>query len=207
VQVISHTILPTGAFTIEAAARTLRGMVHERPHYVTRWRNFRTVAGLHKHGAKVDAARRLERTPGQISHFGSDRPTKNIGDDLAAAIEEAWGLPRFWLDQEHEETGNERPATTGHQSQPQPLDPAMLAQAEDWVRFEEAMELGAKVTFGFHPMRHAQRLIAIYETIKSDGGSLSPAHAAELTDQVRNQQGENGNGRSPAGRGVTAGSE
>lgn len=205
-QAISTEILPLGSFTLEAAARTLRGMVHERPIYVTRWRNFRAVAGLHRHGAKVEAANRLKRTPGQISHFGSDRPTKNIGDDLAAAIEKEWGLPEFWLDQDHEETANERPAATGQVSQPQPLDPAMLAQAEDWVRFEETEELGAnKVRFGFHPMRHAERLIAIYEMIKSDGGSLSSAHAREIW--ARYQQGENGDGRPSAGRGSTAGSE
>lgn len=102
---------------------------HKRPVHVTRWRNFRQLIGSDP-GAITDAANRLEKKQGQVSHFGGKNPTKPIGDQIAAEIEEAWHLPPGWLDLNHSDEG--QPTNLGkteQQSQPVQLDPKTLAQA------------------------------------------------------------------------------
>ena len=61
-----------------------------------RYRNFRLLAG-HR-GGITEAAAKLGKTQGQISHFGGTNPIKNIGNDIAREIEVAWEKPRGWMD-------------------------------------------------------------------------------------------------------------
>jgi hypothetical protein len=140
----------------------------------------------------VDAANRLGKTPGQVSHFGGERPIKNIGDKIAAAIEKEWGKFPGWLDQPHhnsgEETANERPHEAGDMSQSGQLDAQILTEAEKWVRFEE----GAGAVY--QGVRRAQRLMALYRLVEADGGSLTPEHCEDIINAARQRQGETGNG-------------
>ena len=166
--------------------------VHRHPLHKTRWQNFRNLIGP-AHGAIVDAANRLGKTPGQVSHFGGERPIKNIGDKIAASIEKAWAKSPGWLDQPHhssgEETVNERPSEPGDMSQSGQLDAQILTEAEKWVRFEE----GAGAVF--QGVRRAQRLMTLYQLVEADGGSLTPEHCEDIINAARQRQGETAHGR------------
>ena|SRR5690348_6840151 len=59
------------------------------------------------------------------------------------------------------------------------LDPAMLAEAEKWVMFEEG------AGYKFSPNARAERLIQLYRMVVEDGGSLSPDHADIVIQQSR----------------------
>lgn len=180
-----------GTFTYTVQVPTLRGMnqsAHTRPIHAIRWQNFRLL--LEDRGLTITAAsQQLDKAQGQVSHFGGQRPTKPIGDQIAGEIEERFNLPAGWMDQDRREgTANERPVTTGQASQNPQLDLGMLALAEQWVRFEETAELGAKaVGIGFLPMRRAERLIALYNDIKADGGHLAPERAEAIIKAARDR--------------------
>jgi hypothetical protein len=187
VQVPVANVLPQGIFTLPVAASTLCGMtkprpIHERPVYRLRWQNFRALIGSDR-GAITDAAYRLQKSQGQVSHFGGERPIKNIGDDIADEIEKAWGKGHGWLDQSHNSSGegtvNEHAQGVGDVSQSAELDALMMAEAEKWVRFEE----GAGAVF--QPVRRAQRLIDLYRMVGADGGSLTPEHAEDIINAAR----------------------
>ena len=167
------TKLPSGTFTSPVIQPTVRAM-HERPIYVIRWRNFRDLIGPKK-GAITSAAERLGKTQGQVSHFGGKTPIKNIGDDIAAEIELAWGKPLGWLDQvPRDGTVNERSDQVRPASQIHDLDAANLARALYWLDAEERA-LGL-----LQPLRRAERLMALYELVEAGGGDLSPAATDEL---------------------------
>lgn len=174
--------LPVRTFTLPEVTRTLCGMkkAHERPIYRTRWQNFRALIGSEK-GAITEAARRLGKLQGQVSHFGGKRPIKNIGDELAEQIEAAWNLSPGFLDlsDSGEGTSNKRLSDSGTASHIRVEDFGMLAEAEKWVRFEE------KGVGKLQPMRRTQRLMALFQEIQADGGALSPEHAAEIINGVR----------------------
>lgn len=61
-----------------------------------RWRNFRLLAG--HPGGISEAAVKLGKSQGQVSHFGGEVPIKNIGPKIAREIEVAYGKDRGWLD-------------------------------------------------------------------------------------------------------------
>lgn len=151
--------------------------VHTRPIYTARWLAFRDL--LRSRRLTITAAAELlGKQQGQVSHFGGKKPTKIIGDQIASEIEDAFQLPAGYLDERQAIVkmleGDARLA-----SQNQTLTPAILAEAEKWVRFEEGR-------FGlFPPMRRAERLIELYELVAADGGSLSPEHAQELIETAR----------------------
>lgn len=168
--------------------------MHERPVYVTRWRNFRDLIGS-RNGALTEAANRLGKSQGQVSHFGGKSPIKNIGDDIATEIEQAWGKPIGWLDQnwrdEPVKNGGD-PLRTG--SQFESFEAAILARALFWLDFEQ------RATGPSQPMIRAARLIELYRMVLEGGGELSPAHADSLIDAARQSQGE-GNVREAPKRG------
>lgn len=178
--------LPDRTFTHPDGSVTLPGMNV----YDIRWRNFRALIGGGRHGAITDAAKRLQKSQGQVSHFGGAKPIKNIGHILAREIEAAWGHPEGWLDREHftEDAPNHPESITsgGLQlpSQPVTLAPETLAEAEKWVRFEEA-SAGKELP----PIPRAERIIALCALILADGGmALAPLHAQELIDAARARQ-------------------
>lgn len=116
--------IPECTFTFPVAQRNVRAMNV----YEIRWQNFRALIGS-DHGAITDAAKRMGKTQGQVSHFGGARPIKNIGHKLAREIEKVWRQPEGWLDAEHSSAvtmtnGQLLPAS--HSAIP---DPATLAEA------------------------------------------------------------------------------
>jgi hypothetical protein len=169
--------------------------------YRIRWLNFRLLAG-HRGGVS-EAARKLGKSQGQVSHFGGERPIKNIGHEIAREIEAAYGKSHGWLDQMHEPYGaGDEPVKNGSEimgqrSQSVILDAAMLARAESWVRFEE--KAGSK----YPSVRRAERLIELYSAIAENGGNLSPEQAEAVIDEARHrmQQGATKRGRSKASDG------
>jgi hypothetical protein len=52
-------------------------------------------------GSKAKFAARIGRSPGQINQTIGPSPRKNIGKSLAREIENAFGMPAGWLDQDH----------------------------------------------------------------------------------------------------------
>lgn len=62
----------------------------------TRRENLRLLAQAV--GGITSLANRLNKSQGQISHLIGLNPTKNIGDKLAAEIEQAFNKPPGWLD-------------------------------------------------------------------------------------------------------------
>lgn len=182
--------LPGRSFTSPVSESTVRAM-HERPIYVIRWRNFRELIG-NKSGAITAAAERLGKSQGQVSHFGGKSPIKNIGDDIAAEIEQAWGKPLGWLD---------RPAGDGTVNEPSnlmragshihALDAANLSRALYWLDAEE------RARGLFQPLRRAERLMALYELVVAGGGDLSPTATDELIASLSGVT----NGGSKAARG------
>ena len=71
-----------------------------------RYQNFRTLIDEKGDDGKAigisGAASRLGKSQSQVSHFGGERPIKNIGPKVARQIEEAFGKPRGWLDASHD---------------------------------------------------------------------------------------------------------
>ena len=196
-QAVCTPILPVGAFTLLGDTPTLCRM----DVYRIRWLNFRRLAG-HRGGVS-EAARKLGKSQGQVSHFGGERPIKNIGHDIAREIEAAYGKSHGWLDQVHEpEAAGDEPVNNGsgdmgQASQSVLLDAAMLARAESWVRFEE------KAGVRFQSVRRAERLIELYSAIAANGGNLTPEQAERLIDEARHrmQQGATKRGRPKANDG------
>jgi hypothetical protein len=144
---------------------------HQRPIHVARWQNFRALL-VSRNITMTAAAERLGKLQGQVSHFGGARPIRAIGDQIAAEIETAFGLPEGSLDSIH-------PAEhLGFLE----INESLLEQAEKWVQFEES-SLGR-----YLPVGRLKRLIELLGQLNADGGQLTPAHAAELVDSVRQQQ-------------------
>ncbi|UQB41770.1 hypothetical protein JX580_08845 [Thiomicrospira microaerophila] len=57
-------------------------------------------------GNKTLFSERIERSPTQVSRILGLNPTRNIGEKLARHIEHCFCLPKFWLDQAHQEPAN-----------------------------------------------------------------------------------------------------
>lgn len=172
---------------------------HIRPIYTIRWQNFRALLKARELTVTA-AAERLGKTQGQASHFGGKRPSKVIGDQIANEIEAEFQLEPGALDwpgMKH--SGTELPVKSpgshseqmGRPSQIQPMDLAIVTQAERWVRFEEdALKRGGnKKPWGddpvSQPVRRLQRLIQLAQLLEARGGQLQPEEAAEIIDAVR----------------------
>lgn len=186
---------PDGTFTLPDAGLTLAAMseaVHTRPIYAVRWEAFRALLKARRMTITA-AADLLGKGQGQVSHFGGKVPTKIIGDQIAAEIEAAFGLPPGYLD-ERQDSVKLGGADPRQASQNETLDPAILAEAEKWMRFVE------KASGELRPVRRAERLIDLYRLVATDGGSLSPEHAQELIEAAR--QGDTKRGRTTAGVGA-----
>jgi len=52
-------------------------------------------------GGITAMANRLDKTQGQISHLIGSNPIKNIGSRIAREVDNAFGLPEGWMDQDH----------------------------------------------------------------------------------------------------------
>lgn len=168
-----------GTFTLSGAGLTLRGMndVHIRPIYAARWEAFRALLKSRRLTITA-AAELLKKAQGQVSHFGGKVPTKVIGDQIATEIEAAFGLPLGYLDERNDSVKDTLPDVE-QASQNPILDPAILAEAEKWMRFIE------QATGELRPVRRAERLITLYHLVAADGGSLAPEHAQDLIDAAR----------------------
>jgi hypothetical protein len=54
-----------------------------------------------KKGAKAAFARKVDTDPAYVSQILSTRTKADVGNELARAIETAYGLPYGWMDHEH----------------------------------------------------------------------------------------------------------
>jgi hypothetical protein len=108
---------------LEVSAASMGGMDISE----IRWKNFRLLAG--HHGGITEAAAKLGKTQGQVSHFGGETPIKNIGAKVAREIEVAFAKPHGWLD---------RPQWPGslavEGSQSMGLDPGKLETSIQFVQ-------------------------------------------------------------------------
>lgn len=171
---------------------------HKRPIHATRWRNFRALLDSHKLSITA-VADKLGKTQGQVSRFGGDPPGKVIGDQIAGEIEDAFGLPPGSLDHMNgEETVNNRSYESGTASQFRNLDDGILAQAEDWVAFEERAR-GAR--FRYPPVRRLRRSIELVQVLLADGGTLTPTHAAAIIEASKDTLGERSDSEQDRGAG------
>lgn len=172
-QAIFSRKLPARTFTHVNREPTLCGMSAYKTVRTIRWENFRQLA--ESAGGLSRAADLLGKSPSQVSHFGGDRPIKPIGDRIARQIEAVFDKPEGWLDVERhrEEVSPEPVAQYGV------MVASTLAEAEKWVRFEEAK--GAT----YQPLRRAERLIELYSVIAKAGGSLPPEQAETIINATR----------------------
>lgn len=191
----------------------MNSATHIRPVYETRWRNFRALLASREMTITA-AAELLEKTQGQVSHFGGSRPSKVIGDQLAGEIEAAFGLGPGDLDwPDLNKSGSEAavksaPGSRAEMrttSQNQTLTPSILTQVEHWLRFEEdALKRKGIKAWGADPVsqavRRAERQLELIQLLQARGGTLRPEESADIIDAVR-QRGED-NGRK-TGRGET----
>jgi hypothetical protein len=187
VQASTQNKLPVRTFTLPEVTPSMHGMTkptpHTRPVHEYRWRNFRAL--LAKRNLTITAAADvLEKTQGQVSHFGGKSPSKVIGDDIATEIEIAFNLPPGSLDYNSSGEGTINESSHGGRtvSHFREEDAGILAEAEKWVRFEE------KALGPSEPVIRAQRLMALFRQIQADGGFLSPDHSEEFIDAVRERK-------------------
>lgn len=76
-------------------------------------RYLNTRAVVAKAGGITALADKLGKSQSQVSAFAGINPHKGIGDKIARQIEEAYDLPRGWLDKAHDE-GNEKLVMLNH---------------------------------------------------------------------------------------------
>lgn len=212
-QVSAHKKLPERSFTYRKGI----GRMPDMTVYETRWRNFRALIGP-DHGAITDAANKLKKSQGQVSHFGGAKPIKNIGHKLARQIEQTYGKPEGWLDREQFSALSERDENASDSlgktitpalaspSQLATLDPHILVEAEKWVQFEE----GPHRKYAYALLPRMERLSAIYAMIQADGGSLSPENSRRLIEAADARflnQGEGNDRGRQATHGTASGKE
>lgn len=163
--------------------------VHIRPVHKTRWGNFRRLLAENNLSVTAAAAR-LEKTQGQVSHFGGKTPSKIIGDDIAGEIEAAFSLPAGALDIPADTTEPFNNANSTLQGNPANgsrsarLDVSILAEAVEVITVDEA-------TNGLYSFtKHAALLMELYDQLLS--GKTKTELVAKLTKQ--RSQGEESNG-------------
>lgn len=71
---------------------------------VQRNRHANLVALVHQCGDQVEFARRIERKKEQVNPLFLGK--KPIGRPLSRHIESAFGKPKFWMDEDHLDTGD-----------------------------------------------------------------------------------------------------
>jgi hypothetical protein len=185
---VQANLCPFRTFTLHSGGATIYRMendAHTRPVHTTRWANFRRLL-LERDLTITAAAAILQKSQGQVSHFGGKNPTKPIGDQIAGEIEAAFHLNAGSLDLSNSGEGTVNKPSDGmlSPSQFELPDLETLEEVEKWVGFEEG-SLGQR----YHPVRRLERSIAILQLLQADGGTLSPIHAAELVDALRQRQG------------------
>lgn len=158
-------LCPVGEFYLYLSGHDDCGMDFPkrfRPIHVIRWRNFRTL--LASSGLSVTAvAEALKKKQPQVSHFGGERPSKIIGDQIAGEIEAAFELSPGSLDHAPRDgTVNEPAQGVGQASQFEIPDESMLAEAERWVRFEERTH-GPR--FRYPSVRRLQRSMELVQAL------------------------------------------
>jgi hypothetical protein len=93
-----------GRLPYEYAPATMRAMmdINEIRHFNVRLlvRRLEEAEGRtgDRAGGLTMLAAKLGKSSGQVAHFASERPIKNIGDQIARQIEQAMGLERGWMD-------------------------------------------------------------------------------------------------------------
>lgn len=77
-----------------------------------RQENFRKLAAVHANGRLKDFAPMVGIQPAQASHLNTG--FRNIGDSVAHRIENAFALPRGWMDREHPDSHTQGQPTADH---------------------------------------------------------------------------------------------
>jgi len=160
-------------------------------------------------GGPADFAAMTRRWPAsQASQWISATNPKPIGHKLAREIEDALGKPYAWLDQDHVNysvTDTENNSRIGTVSQSMTFDPAIVAVAWNWVRFEEGpIDHKGRQPYAYPTdLDRAKRLIELCAMIQADGGTLTPEHSEALITAARARQktggGKHGPGTTPGG--------
>lgn len=152
--------------------------------YATRYRNFRSL--VEQVGGVTAAANRLRKAQAQVSHFGGENPTKNIGHKVAREIEAAFGLPHGWLDTERH---GKQEVFSGGESHLLRPDADILHAALTLLVYDEDPVVGAGP---YRPREQAVRLADLYEWVAKEGGRLSAASNAQFLEQVEARRAQKG---------------
>lgn len=142
-------------------------------------------------GGLTMLAAKLGKSSGQVAHFASEMPIKNIGDQIAREIEAKFGLERGWMDwlQEEGET-----ALHSH-SQPVRLDPETVRNVA------VALNLRHKSGGGFNLAERPDEFVLAYELWT---GMSDAYQAPEVADMGTRRTGKSPQGASEDERGNQA---
>lgn len=132
-------------------------------------------------GGLTMLAAKLGKSSGQVAHFASENPIKNIGNDIAREIEAKFGLERGWMDWLQDEA---EAAPLSH-SQSVRLDPEIVRNVA------VSLNKRHKSAGGFNLAESPDEFVLAYELWL---GMSDAYQAPEVTDL-----GTRGAGKSPQG--------
>ncbi|OJA66566.1 repressor [Burkholderia ubonensis] len=104
----------------------------------------KTVSEIRRENARILAkdgpaefARKIDSTTQQVNQTIGPNPTRNIGNVLARRIEAAFGLPKGWLDTEHETNETDSSVSAGKADLIKRLLPSEQGNVYAWERVED----------------------------------------------------------------------
>lgn len=151
------------------------------------YRRANFAALVEKHG-QAGVAAIIEKDRNQVYQWTLDPQepaARNISDRSAAAIEDAFDLPRGWLDQEHATTIQEPRTPYGLASQSAQLDPETVRSAHQLIR--GVYEDEGKV---FDIEAEPDLFIATYQKLVAIKGRPSLANVASIVREIDRQRAE-----------------
>jgi hypothetical protein len=142
-------------------------------------------------GGLTMLAAKLGKSSGQVAHFASENPIKNIGNDIAREIEAKFGLERGWMDWLQEDAGT---ASHSH-SQTVRLDPEIVRNVA------VALNVRHKNAGGFNLAERPEEFALAYELWT---GMSDAYQAPEVADLETRRAGKSPQGASEDDRGSEA---
>lgn len=121
-------------------------------------------------GGLTMLAAKLGKSSGQVAHFASENPIKNIGNDIAREIEAKFGLERGWMDWLQDEA---EAAPLSH-SQSVRLDPEIVRHVA------VALSLRHKSDGGFNLAERPEDFVLAYELFAGMPDAYQAPEVADL---------------------------
>lgn len=157
----------------------------------------RNLASLVASRSQAEVAAKIGKDRNQIYQWlldPSEPASRNIGDRSAEAIEDAFGLPRGWMDRETP-TVQEPHTPYGLASQSTQLDPETVRSAHQLIR--GVYEDEGKV---YDIEAEPDLFVAAYAKLAAISGRPSLANVASIVREIDRQRAESGDENGGDGR-------